>query len=68
MKTEISPIQLAQRGKINLSFIYQLIYAGRIKARRQGGRWRISDAEAEKFLGERKARLGGQAGDNGPRD
>ncbi len=62
-KNFLSPIDLCQRAQgISLIRVYQLLYAGRIKAEKRAGRWQIPETEAERFLAERKARLQAGAG------
>jgi|GEM_PF-3509503 len=54
---KLSVIQLSQRTGLFLDHIYKLIYAGRIRAEKVGGRWIIDPESAERFLQRRKARM-----------
>jgi excisionase family DNA binding protein len=39
--------QAARRLNLTIGYLYQLVYAGRIKAKKIAGRWRIPASEVE---------------------
>lgn len=57
----LSLIQLSQKARLNLNYIYCLVYSGKIRASKIGGHWKIAAADAERFIEARKAKQG--AGD-----
>lgn len=57
---EKSLIEFARESGIPYQRIYLKVWEGRVKARKINGRWLIDQAEADRFLAERKSRLGGE--------
>ena len=57
-KENVSTVELSRLSSVSLDQIYKLIYCGRIPAQRIAGRWKIARTDAERFIRERKARLG----------
>ncbi len=47
---EVTPKEAAQRLGVGLSHAYQLIWAGRLRARRDDGRWLIPISAIEERL------------------
>ena len=54
---EISPKLAAQRLGYALSYPYQLIWACKLEARKQGGRWLIPEAAVEARLKQKEGRI-----------
>jgi len=57
-QSEMTARQAAQRLGVSLSHLYHLLWAGRLPARRQDGRWLIPVASVEARLKARKGRHG----------
>ena len=55
---KIKLIDVARRTGFSYQWIYHQVWEGKLKAHKVAGRWLISEAEAERFIKERKARLG----------
>ncbi len=56
--SEISPRKAAQRLGVTLSHLYHLLWAGKLPATRQEGRWCIPTTAVEARLKARKERYG----------
>jgi excisionase family DNA binding protein len=41
--------QVARRLNLTLGYVYQLVYAGRIRAEKVAGRWKIPASEVERL-------------------
>ena len=56
MKKDLSPREAAQRLGVALSYLYSLIWTGRLEAEKVNTRWRIPSAAVEQRLRQREAR------------
>ncbi len=54
----LTPIAAARRLGLGLDYLYKLMWAGKLPARKVNGRWRIPAAAIEQRLKEREARNG----------
>ena len=54
-KNEMTPKEAAQELKVRLDYLYPLIWAGKLEARRVDGRWLISQT-AVRALAEKRGR------------
>jgi excisionase family DNA binding protein len=52
---DLSPREIAQRLCVRLDSVYSLIWAGKLKAHKLDGRWRISVEAVEARLRQRGA-------------
>ncbi len=56
MERELTAIQATRRLGITLDALYRLIYAGRLRARKEDRRWRISALAVAERLKKRRKR------------
>ena len=55
-KGEISPREAAKRLGVRLDYVYSMLWAERLAARKQEGRWFVSSGAVEARLKERDGR------------
>jgi excisionase family DNA binding protein len=48
MKKEISAREAARKLSVNLAFVYNLLWSGKLEARKDGKRWLISAESVER--------------------
>jgi len=46
--------EIAEELRVNVVTVKRLIYAGKLKAKKVGSRWRISEEDYQKYLKEDK--------------
>jgi excisionase family DNA binding protein len=44
---EISPVEAARELGVGLDYLYSLLWTGKLKARKEGKRWRVSSEAVE---------------------
>jgi len=58
---EKSLIELARESGLSYQTIFYWVWQRKLKARKVNGRWMVSEADAERFIQEHKARKAGNA-------
>jgi excisionase family DNA binding protein len=56
-KGELTAMEACRRLNVSLDYVYRLLYAGRLAARKVDGTWRISAADVEERVRQRQARF-----------